>query len=228
METQNKEENLELQALREVIAQKVNEERGWALVWMSAGNSYFKEEVIKKILNFTSTHFSKTIVMAPDEPAEHTFKALGYEGNEIKRKSRLNANLLQNRAKRIISKFKDKEKFKVVEWIEEVIPHGHYQEKFKEIVSLYNTNERFRNDVHETTLKVLSGKMKESINPNEAVKEGVNYLLKELAFVLASPNIYNIQRVTYVYHHDWPIFQKLIAGFYDGLKRENFSFLIFK
>lgn len=228
METQNKQIYLELQALKDTIAKQVIVERGYALVWMSAGNSYFKEDVIKRILEFTSSNFSKTIVMAPDEPAEHTFKALGYEGNEIKRKARLNANLLQNRAKRIISTLNDKEKFKVTEWIDEVIPNILYQEKLREIFKIYNTNEQFRNDAHETSLKVVNGKMKEDININEAVKEGVNYLLKELAFVLASPKIYNTQRITYIYHHDWPIFQKLIIGFYDGLKREDLSFLIFE
>ena len=219
---------LELNSLKEIIASKVLEERGYALVWMSAGNSYFKEEIIKRILVFTSENFSKTIVMAPDEPAEHTFKALGYEGNETKRKARLNANLLQNRAKRIISSLSDKEKFKVVEWIDEIIPNKDYQNKLKEILNLFQTNEQFQSDAFDTTLKVLNGKLRENINLEVAKKEGVNYLLKELAFVLASPRIYNTQKVTYVYHHDWPIFQKLITGFYDGIKRDELNFLIFQ
>ncbi|MBU0907220.1 MAG: tRNA-dependent cyclodipeptide synthase [Nanoarchaeota archaeon] len=218
----------ETNKLKQLVTTKVLEERGYALVWMSAGNSYFKEDIIEKILDFTGKHFSKTIVMAPDEPAEHTFKALGYEGNDIKRKARLNANRLQNRAIRVISTLQDKERFKVVEWIEEIIPNQLYQNKLKEIQSLYSTNEQFRKDALEATTKVLESKTQKQINLKEAAKEGVNYLLKELAFVLASPEIYNTQKITYIYHHDWPIFQKLIAGFYDRIKKQDLNFIVFK
>lgn len=224
------EQEIDLVELEKTIAEQVLEERGYALVWMSAGNSYFKENIIKKILNFVGENFIKTLVMAPDEPAEHTFKALGYEGNDIKRKARLNANLLQNRAKRIISLLDNERqnKFKVIEWIDEIIPNNAYQARLKEISYLYSENKKFRDDALETTRNVLKGKIKEDGNIISALKEAVNYLLKELAFVLASPEIYKTKKVTYVYHHEWPIFQKLISGYYNGLKRDNLGFLLLK
>ncbi|MBI2573336.1 tRNA-dependent cyclodipeptide synthase [Candidatus Woesearchaeota archaeon] len=201
------------------------DEQGYALVWMSAGNSYFKEEIIQKILKFTAEHFLKTIVIAPDEPAQHTFKALGYEGNEVSKKARLNANLLQNRAKRVITSMKDKSKFQVIEWIEEIAPNLYYQEKLKQITLLYSKNSQFRSDANEVTREVLMSKSNEEFTA-DAVNEGVYYLLKELAFVMASPTIFNTQKVTYVYHKEWPIFQKLITGVYDGKVRGNLRFLL--
>lgn len=212
----------------ETSKKKVLEEPGYALVWMSAGNSYFREEVIQKILSFTGEHFPKTLIMAPDEPAEHTFKALGYRGNEVKKKTRLNANLLQNRAKRVVDRVGNKSKFHIVEWVKEIIPNKSYQEKLKEIIHLYFTNEQFRRDANNTTKEVLASKMQKEINMEEATKEAVNYLLKELAFVIASPTIFNAQKITYVYHKEWPIYQKLIKGVYDGKTRDNLGFLLFK
>jgi tRNA-dependent cyclodipeptide synthase len=208
----------------------VLDERGTALVWMSAGNSYFKENVIKRILNFTGANFNNVLVMAPDEPAEHTFRALGYTGNDIKKKARINAKLLQNRARRIVTSYNQtfRSKFHVVEWIDEIMSNNVYRESLKEITKLFNSNLEFRKDALSTTKKVLDGKTSERTMMPNASEEGVNYLLKELAFVVASPVMFKSKKVTYVYHHEWPIFQKLITGEYDGIRRENCGFLLFE
>lgn len=201
-----------------------------ALVWMSAGNSHFKKEIIEKIIKFTNSNFSKTIIMSPDEPAEHTFKALGYEGNDVKKKARLNANLLHNRVRKIIESFNelDKNKFHVVEWIKEVIPNKDYQNKLIEIKELYKHNYNFHKDARETTRKVLHYKIKENTDIEKAIDEAVNYLLKELAFILASPTIYKTSKIVYIYHHQWVIYQNLINGKYDGRLRSKFEFMLFK
>ncbi len=52
------------------------------LIWMSAGNSYFQEQTIEKILGFANKKFSKIIIMSPNKPAAHTFSALGYDESE--------------------------------------------------------------------------------------------------------------------------------------------------
>ena len=39
-----------------------------ALIWMSAGNSYFSEERIEKLLKFADKNFEKIIVLSPDKP----------------------------------------------------------------------------------------------------------------------------------------------------------------
>jgi tRNA-dependent cyclodipeptide synthase len=196
---------------------------------MSAGNSYFKQEIVLELLKFASTHFHDIVIMAPNEPAEHTFLSLGYDKKSAKKKARLNANLLQNRAKRavdILIKEKSKTSFHVIEWTDEIIPNKYYQEMLIKIKKLYKENEQFREDARETTRKVIESKLKEGLNTEKAINEAVNYLLKELSFILASPTIYNASHVTYMYHHNWPIYQKLIAGEYDNKPRTNLSFLL--
>ena len=167
--------------------------------------------------------------MAPDEPANHTYLALGYEEKIAKKKARLNANLLQNRAKRgveILTKEKNKSRFHVVEYGEEIIPNKIFQKMLIKIIELYRKDKHFYGDARVMTKEVIYDKLEESINMERAVDEGVNYLLKELAFVLASPEIYNTPHVTYIYHRNWVIFQKLIAGEYDGKPKTNLSFLL--
>ena len=203
----------------------------FGLIWMSAGNSYFTEAIVLELLKFASKSFQEIIIMAPDEPAEHTFLALGYDEKKAKKKARLNANLLQNRAKRavdILIKEKIKTPFHVVEWTEEITPNKKYQEMLVRIKELYNNNIHFHKDARETTMKVIDSKLKNGMDKEKATDEAVNYLLKELSFILASPEIYNASHVTYMYHHKWSIFQKLIAGEYDNKPRTNLSFLLSK
>ena len=100
--------------------------RELALIWMSAGNSYFDKKTIGKLLKFADKNFPKIIILSPDKPAEHTFKALGYQDNKAKRKAKLNANLLINRAKRELQKIKNKDKFSFINWENDVLGNSEY------------------------------------------------------------------------------------------------------
>lgn len=203
------------------------EEVDVGVIWMSAGNSYFKEEVIERILRKASKKFPKLIVMAPDKPAQHTYKAMGYPENKARRKAILNANLLQNRARRVVEKLKKegiKTEFEIVEWIDEIVPDKRYQKKYKEILGVFNSNKEFKRDALKTTENVL--KTKSKAFSRNALNEAVHYLLKEIAFVASSPKIYNAKSITYIYHKDWKIYRKFISGGYDGLPRPKLKFMI--
>jgi tRNA-dependent cyclodipeptide synthase len=195
------------------------------LIWMSVGNSYFNEEKVQKLIEFAEKRFEKIIVMSPDIPAEHTFRALGYKENESKKRAKYDSNLLKNRAKRKIDLLKGKDKFDILEWGKNVSVDKFYKEKYKEIYELYEKDSKFKIDARNTTKKVLEGKYRTPENIEKAIDEAVFYLIKELALVISLPKKYN-KKVTYLYHREWPIFEKLIKGYYDNKKRENLSFML--
>jgi cyclo(L-tyrosyl-L-tyrosyl) synthase len=197
------------------------------IIWMSAGNSHFKEPVIKELLHFASTRFDEVIVLCPDQPAEHTFRALGHQDNELRKKARLNANLLQNRAKRMQATLSppQQECVQIVEWRTDVAPNEHYLHSYKEILELFQSTPLFAADARETTRKVLEKKTAMQLSP-AAIDEGTQYLLQELAFVLASLQIYHATKATYIYHQPWPIYEKLIAGEYDKAPKDGLAFLL--
>lgn len=194
-----------------------------ALIWMSVGNSYFSEEKVQKLIEFSERNFEKIIVMSPNIPAEHTFRALGYKENEAKKRARDDSNLLINRAKRKIELLKDKDKFEIWEWKRDVSANEFYKDKYKEIYKLYKTNMEFKIDARNTTKKVLESKYRKPENIEDAIDEAVFYLIEELAFVISLPERYN-KNIVYLYHSKWPIFEKLINGDYDNKKRERLSF----
>lgn len=193
---------------------------------MSAGNSYFTEGRIENLIGFALNKFDEVLVMAPDEPAEHTYRALGYEDNKAKRKARLNASLLQNRARRVIESLDEdqKNKIKVVDWIDEVLPNKLYQGELEHISELYRCDKSFSRNALQATKEVLD---KKSDNvKEESYSEAVFYLLKEIAFIIASKDIYNATSINYIYHKPWGIYQKLIEGEYDSKKMEEYNFVL--
>jgi len=196
---------------------EILKEKGMAIVGFSLDNSYFKKDTIDQLIRYIANNFSNTKIMIADKSAVHNYKAKGYNQEKAERKSRLKGNALRNHANRTIDDLtKD---VSLVNW-ERIEQTNEYKQSYQEIISLYNTNKEFYQDTRNTTKEVLKTKKKESID------EGVQYLLEELSFIIASPRIYD-NKIAYVYHREWLIFENLIAGKYK-LKVENLGFMIVK
>lgn len=213
------------------IGQEILNKRGCSLVWMSAGNSYFSEENIRELILFAKDNFSTVIVASPDMPAEHTYRALGYDESKSKRKARLSANLLKNRAERIIKTIEQEKKpglLILVDWKNDVELNEEYKKAYEKIYKLYLENSEFRYDARLTTSSVLIQKARYLLNLEKSIDEGVFYLLKELAFIVALPSLFNLSDVAYLYHKSWRIYEKFVSGYYDNLIKKNLGFLLVK
>ena len=202
----------------------VLQEGGLAIVGMSPGNSYFKKGTINELLKFCASKFSQVRIMVADKPMEHSYKALGYSCFKAKKKARLSGNTLKNHSLSTISGLVGD--VKLIEWEKEIDQHASHNKEFKKIISLYEGSNKFRQEVRETTRKVLKNKLREAIAIEDAIDEGVFYLLKELAFLSASPEIFGIQKVTYVYHDHFEVFEHFVSGIYNGHKRGDLGFVI--
>ena len=52
---------------------------------------------------------------------------------------------------------------------------------------------------------------------------------KELAFFLEVPNIYtDYNNFVFVYHRPWPVLERFFAGFYNGVEKPSFGFVVFE
>ena len=202
--------------------------KGLAIVWMSVGNSYFKKEVIDNLIKCVNDKFSKIRILIPNEPAEHTYKALGYDVKTAKKKARLNSNRMKNHTQRAIDSLSKKSDFKIIDWDVDIIPKEEYKKSLIFVKDLYDNNADFRKDARETTEEVLKGKIKETVKMDKAIDAGVKYLIEELAFVIASPNLFKVKNTAYVYHREWPIFEKLVNGVYDSEPKKSLGFLLIK
>jgi tRNA-dependent cyclodipeptide synthase len=61
---------------------------------------------------------------------------------------------------------------------------------------------------------------------DERVQEGVYYLLKELAFIISSKELFETDNVAVIYHRTWPVYEKFVNGDYDGQPKEGLGLAI--
>lgn len=202
----------------------------YAVIGMSPGNSYFKQEVVTKLLEKALLEYPKVGIFIADVPAIATYKALGYPENRARRDKAIpQGNALKNRVINTISlKNIDSTKVRIFDWSEEKIDgNTAYKEQFKYIAELYETNKDFRKEVQNTTREVLIDHSLRKVEIGEKeIETGTHYLLSEIAFMLFLPGYINEETVGYIYHKPWPVFEKLIAGEYDRPK-ENVQFILF-
>ena len=167
----------------------------------------------------------------PDIISEHNYRAVG--SNNPEKSARVKANRLRNKIKALFqSKQIDADMFSYVDWKADVETCPQYQDTLDEVRTLYKTNHKFHTDVFETTQMALESMVAgrgQHQTQNIDTEEGVNYLIKELAFFASLPEIFTkFSSYTFVYHAEWPVLTKFLAGMYDGITRPCLNFFILR
>lgn len=186
---------------------------GLVVVGVSIGNPYFTAGNIERVLLFTEKRFRRCKIFIADASARHTFQALGYSTSDAVRKARLRGNNLRNKCEHAMRTLGiDSSTF--VDWTK-VVGSQAYRKHLETLAVLFSFNSAFRRDAEAATRSVLEKRSDLSEHAG-SIEIGVRFLLEELAFLLASPEIYGEREVTYLYHQEWPVFQSLIRGEYEG------------
>lgn len=221
--------------------QDVMAKNGVVLFGMSPGNPYFKYRVIEDIVEYLGKEKRRIIVVVPQQPAEHTYRALGSK-DAVKRAKKNSSQLLSHcrRAIEKVGRFKEMAgEFYMLDWTREVDTHEGYIEALEFVIKFYKNNSIFRLDVAKSTAKVLgkdvtssaeseSESSESELEGDENIQEGVYYLLKELAFIISSKEIFRTDKVTVVYHRSWPVYEKFVNGDYDGEPKKGLGLAIIK
>jgi tRNA-dependent cyclodipeptide synthase len=147
--------------------------------------------------------------------------ALGYPENRARRDKAIpQGNILKNRVKRAMADlgYSD-EQVKIVDWETEVGNSAEYKIEYNKIINSYDSNPQFRNATNEATRNVLKDEERVS-DLDSATKIAVKYLLSEFAFMEFAPKLFGVDRVTYIYHKNWPVYEAYRSGEFDGKNRE--------
>jgi len=195
----------------------------YPIIGMSPGNSYFKDEVVKKLIQKVVEEFSNTAVLIADVPAIRTYQALGYPENIARREKALpQGNNLRNKVKRAMDELGyTPEQVRIIDWKNEIEDNQKYREKYDKVVKLYETNRAFKIAADEATREVLEHTGKVVSDIQTAITIAVEYLLSELAFMEFGPEFFNVEKVAYVYHRKWPVYESYISGEFDGAVRSK-------
>jgi tRNA-dependent cyclodipeptide synthase len=104
---------------------------------------------------------------------------------------------------------------------------------YHELEKRMRTNTEFRDDIYRTTDAVFANRSRMDLRRAVPDRdEGVKYVLEELAFAIAFPHLRDESRGgrvdshhTYMYYEGWPIYEKYIAGSYDGEPDDSVGYL---
>lgn len=197
------------------------------VIGMSPGNSYFKDAEVRHLLKEVVQRFGKTAILVADTPAISTYIALGYPESRARNKAIPKGNNLKNRTRRIANELGfNQERVRIIDWDTEVAKEKSYLKAYQGMEQLYQTNKKFRKAIDETTQAVLIGSDKNIYDLALATKTATHYLLSELSFLEFAPGFLNTDKVIYVYHKNWPVYEEFIAGKYDHVPRPKLDFLL--
>ncbi len=206
-----------------VTGYEIVQTRGLAVLGISLGNSYFSKNKIQGLMQYCATTFSQTRVLIPARIMIYTYLAQGYPKREAEIKARLKGNALRNSCKGIDQMVELN--VRVLEWEREIAKHNAYLLEELKIETLYRNNAQFRSHIRQTTASVLESTVQSEVNIDDAVELGIYFLLKELAFLSASPKIFGVENVAYVYHKRWDIYERFVNGDFCE-KRTDLGFVI--
>ena len=195
---------------------------------MSPGNSYFKDAEIAFLLKTVVEKFGRVAILIADVPAISTYIALGYPENRARRDKAIpKGNALKNRVRKEMEKLGYSESdVTIVDWELQVAGDARYDKRYREVRNLYESNPSFCDDADSTTRSVLQSSFRKIPDIEAATKIATHYLLSEIAFLEFAPELFGVQKATYVYHRNWPIYEQYIAGKFDQVVRPYLDFLL--
>lgn len=193
---------------------------------MSPGNSYFKEEIIIRLIDSVVKKYHRAAVLIADIPAISTYIALGYPENRARRDKAIpQGNALKNKTLSCRSRLGlSEEQLRIFDWAREIEPTETYQSAYKNVTTLYETSPSFREAARNATAEVLEYAQKDIADRDAAIGTAVHYLLAEIAFLECAPTLLDVDQVIYIYHRRWPVFESYIAGEFDGKVRKYLGF----
>ena len=188
------------------------------ILGISINNSYFKAELLEKLLAWATASAGPVYVMIPDEPAVHTLMALGKTQQDAERVARLKSNSLENKCLEIVQRF-GLRKIQIIRW-GCLVANECYQAALLEIRAAFEKDASFRTAVRNMTASVLKGD-----STPEAIEMGVHFLLQELAFITRADQILGEDKVAYVYHKTMDVLKEVIMGRYVFRASPNVGFI---
>lgn len=207
-------------------AKKIRSCQNTAIIGISLGNSYFNELTVKNLVLFCEDNFPSTVILINDVPAIHNYLALGCDRKKASKKARLAGNRLRNMLNKVLIGL-DIDNIKILNWDKDILSRSAFESSYSSLLSLYFKKGPFFDCVRQTTLDVLKSKFSDGVVSSQALDEAIHYLLKELAFLESSPDILGSKSASYVYHTSWPIYEKLLIGFFDDHIRRDLRFVLF-
>jgi tRNA-dependent cyclodipeptide synthase len=199
------------------------------LLGMSPGNAFYTRKRIEVAICAMAELFGEVHMLVPDTISAHTYRALGYSGQESIAKAKKNGLNIKNRCLRAIELASIKSpssKLRMLDWDEDIATLPGYQESYVGVCKLFETNAAFRQDVLDKGRSVLAAKLDNAFITEAAVQECIQYLLKEFAYLAICRNGED-RDIIIPYHQDFALGHSFCDGQYQEAL-QGIGWVVFK
>ncbi|GAA4463222.1 hypothetical protein GCM10023189_41000 [Nibrella saemangeumensis] len=199
------------------------------LFGISPGNAFFTRKRIEIAVCGMAQLFGEVAIVVPGPISAHTYRALGYGEEKVATKVRTEGQNIRNRCLRAMERAQIENplaKLRILDWERDIESLPGYWDAYADVCRLFNTNEQFQKAVLDKGYSVLSAKLSEDTITPTAVRECVEYLLKEFAYLMLC-RAASGKDLVIPYHQDFALGQ----GFCDGEYQDplpGIGWLIFK
>jgi tRNA-dependent cyclodipeptide synthase len=201
------------------------------IIGVSPRNPYFKNpENIQFAIDRLMGSYQTLCLFAPGLLDRHNFLAWGYSEEAAERKAEESQWSIAKAMREICIRNDIP-----LMTCSDAFSNESYQGALEKLSSLYVSNDNFREDVRRATAITIESHARVSSRDRTRIQitgmpagvdEGIHYLIGELAWLIAVSNNMGYAKAVYHYHKPWPVFERLIAGHYDGNVRPALAFRV--
>jgi len=191
--------------------------RPLVLFGISLGNSFFTRKRIEIAICGMAQLFGEVNIVIPDSISTHTLRALGYEESEIYSKIKKESRATKSRCLRAMERAisdNPSANIQFLDWERDIASLPGYWDAYSRVCQLFNTNQRFQKDVLDKGQSVLKSKRPDQPIKAPEVRECIEYLLKEFAYLSLCRNASGRDLVI-PYHQDFALGHAFCDGEYD-------------
>jgi tRNA-dependent cyclodipeptide synthase len=210
--------------------------KGWELVkkrdlmtvGVSPGNGYFNKDRLEVILMGMANYFKKVIIIVPDLPALHTYRALGYDERHAIEKLKKHRHEIERCHRRVseqvLLNFR-KQNVEILMWGDGFAQKEYYQQAHGRATSIYGHNPKFREAILRNTERYILARLGDQNvqqlgGMKKVVEQAAHYLIEEVAFFEVSHIIFNTEPLI-SYYRDLELATSYVNGDYSNSKNKN-------
>ncbi len=173
-----------------------------ALIGISPFNSYFSFEKIKLLIKWARQNFDNFTIFYPDTISAHTLAAIDRSEDDVKRKVKKTDRDMINRIKRALSElnYDDSEIQKIFVTFTQIQNIPRYIELLDSFNNKFKSDPEVRNLCLGLAQEVIKNNTDNDKIDEDKLIEASNYVIKECAFLVDVPAIFNVTSSVIVYH----------------------------
>lgn len=216
--------------------------KGWELVknrelmtiGISPGNGYFSKDRLEVILMGVASYFAEVVVIVPDLPALHTYRALGYDEHravERMKKHRQEINRCCRRASEQVLLNFGKNNIRLLTWSDGFSEEDDYQQSYERAVKLFQNNPEFQESILRNTERYILARLEEQNvqqlgGMRKIVEKAAYYLIEEMALHEVLQKLLGKEPII-SYYRDLELVSNYVNGKYDNPKNDHIGWVVY-